>query len=114
MLKIEKFIDDYNNNFLELSRIESNIRKKLMEHLLNAKTVEEPEGIFFRVHLFYIGGIREFEEANINFINWKKLRKSGDPVDRNVTKRIEQGRKLMNEVVAPAYHQAKAMVEKSD
>lgn len=86
----------------------------LMEHLLNAKTVEEPEGIFFRVHLFYIGGIREFEEANTNFINWKKLRKSGDPVDPNVTKRIEQGRKLMNEVVAPAYHQAKEMVEKSD
>ena len=42
------------------------------------------------------------------------MRKSGDPVDPNVTKRIEQGRKLMNEVVAPAYHQAKAMVEKSD
>ena len=40
MLKIEKFIDDYNNNFLELSRIESNIRKKLIKMFYIIKNIK--------------------------------------------------------------------------
>ena len=41
MLKLEKFIEDYNKNFLELSRIDTNLIKKLIKMTLILSVQEE-------------------------------------------------------------------------
>jgi len=87
---------------------------KLMERSVSAKNINEPEGIFLQVHRFYIGGLREYEEAHSYFIKWKNDQRSGDSLDPIIINKIEQGRLLMDQVVVPAFHQAKARIEEPD